>query len=226
LVACLVAAPMYAQTPPEPRRKFVAISFGADRDDLYNRNRRARDTTLASALAWGFDARTWGFELDVTVPQWHEKRSQTQRYRYAGRSFGWQQQNHTYESSSMVRRRSIDVTALIRANSAINQRVTVTWLIGGGYVVRPERSTGVTKEVLPDGRLVEVHVRNEMSFRNYIAAATRLDVELKVASRVSIVPRVRVTVFPSLRDTSGLAPRVVVARPEVGVRWMLGRSAR
>jgi hypothetical protein len=31
--------------------------------------------------------------------------------------------------------------------------------------------------------------------------------------------RLRVTAFPSLLDDSGLAPRVLVARPEVAVRW-------
>jgi hypothetical protein len=36
---------------------------------------------------------------------------------------------------------------------------------------------------------------------------------------VSIVPRLRVTAFPSLLDDSGFAPRMLVARPEIAVRW-------
>jgi hypothetical protein len=220
MVVCLVAAPTYAQTPPGPRRTFVDASFGAAWDDLRSRNSgRAPGATLASGFAWGFDDGTWGLELDVAVPQWHEKHFPVQRFRFAGSSDPWLQQNHFYESSSTVRRRSIDVTALCRASRPINRRVTFTWLFGGGYVFRPERSSGVTKEVLPDGQLIEVHARNESSSRNYLAAATRLDVELKVAARVSIVPRVRVTIFPSLIDDSGSAPRMVVGRPEVAVRW-------
>lgn len=57
------------------------------------------------------------------------------------------------------------------------------------------------------------------SFRNYLAAAARLDVEFRVARHVSVVPRLRLTVYPSLLDDSGLAPRTIVARPEIAVRW-------
>ena len=221
VVVCLGAAPAYAQTPSAQHRTFLDASFGLDWDDAYSGSTRAPGVTLASGLATGVDAGTWGFELDVAVPQWHEKSFPVQRYRYVGPTFGWQQQNHSYESASTVRRRSIDVTALVRANRPINQRVTLTWLVGGGYVFRPEQFTGVTKEVLPDGQLIEVNTQKDTSSRNYIAAAARLDIEFKVAARVSIVPRLRVTVFPSLLDDSGLAPRMVVARPEVAVRWRL-----
>ena len=169
----------------------------------------------------GFDAGAGGFELAVAVPRWHDKRFPERRYLYVGPTFGWQQQDHAYESSSTLRRRAIDVTALWRASRLIHRRATFTWLVGGGYVFRPERSTHVTKEVLPDGQLMEVNTEKDTSSRNYLAAATRLDVELKVASRVSIVPRLRVTIFPSLLDDSGSAPRMVVVRPEVAVRWRL-----
>jgi hypothetical protein len=227
VVLCLAAAPTYAQTPPETRRTFVDVSFGPHWDDLYDGSNRAPDATWASGLALGVDTGRWGLELSLTVPQWHEKQFPLHKYLYAGPTFGWQQRNHRYESSSMVRRRSIDVTTLARANRVINRRVTLTWLIGGGYVFRPTQSTGITREVQPDGRLIEVHVRKETSSRDYLAAATRLDVELAVTSRVSIVPRVRVTIFPSLFDDSGGAPRIVVARPEVAVRWRFqNRSSR
>ena len=222
VVVCLVAAPTYAQTPSETPRTFVDGSFGPDWDDSYSRSARVPGATWASGLAWGFDIGARGLELDIAVPQWHEKHFPLQRYLYAGPTFGWQQQNHSYESSATVRRRSIDVTALFRANRSISRRVTFTWLVGGGYVFRPEQFTGVTKEVLPDGRLIEVHTQQGTSSRNYMAAVGRVDVELKVAPRVSIVPRVRLTVFPSLLDDSGSAPRMVVARPEVAVRWRLG----
>jgi hypothetical protein len=219
VVVCLVAAPTYAQTPSATRRTFVDVSFGPDWDDAYDTTTRASGATLASGFAWGVDTGTWGFELDVAVPQWHEKAYPLLRYRHGGPTVGWQQQNHSYESSSMTRRRSIDVMVLCRASRPVNRRVTFTWLIGGGYVFRPSQFTSVTNEVLPDGQLIEVNTRKETSSRDYMAVATRLDVEFKVASRVSVVPRVRVTFFPSLLDDSGSAPRMVVARPEVAVRW-------
>ena len=106
-----------------------------------------------------------------------------------------------------------------RANVPVNRRVTFTWLVGGGFVYRPEQSTSVTKEVLPDGQLREVHADTRTSARNYLAATARLDVEFRVAPRVSVVPRLRVTAYPSLLDESGLAPRMLMARPEVAVRW-------
>jgi hypothetical protein len=221
-IVCLVATPTHGQTAAGTRRTFVDASFGADWDDAYSSSTRVPGATVAAGFAWGFDEGRWGLELDAALPQWHEKHHPVQRYLYVGRTFGWQQQDHAYESSSTVRRRSIDVTAFLRANRVVNRRVTFAWLVGGGYVFRPEQFTGVTKEVLPDGQLVEVNTQKDSSSRNYIAAATRLDVEFKVAARVSIVPRVRVTIFPSLLDDSGLAPRIVVARPEVAVRWRLG----
>jgi hypothetical protein len=86
-------------------------------------------------------------------------------------------------------------------------------------VYRPDQSSTVTKEVLPDGRLVDANTSSYASSRNYMAAAARLEAAFKVAPHVSVVPRLRVTVFPSLLDDSGVAPRQFVARPEIAVRW-------
>jgi hypothetical protein len=219
VVVCLAAAPAYAQTPPAAPRTFVDVSFGSDWDDSYSRSSRAPGATLATGAAFGLDFGTSGIEVDVSMPQWHEKSFPLQRYRYAGPTFGWQQQNHSYESSSALRRRSVDVMVFYRGSRPINPRFTFTWAAGGGYVFRPEESTGVTREVLPDGQLIEVNVQRDSTSRNYMAGATRLDVEYKVTPRLSIVPRVRITLFPALLDDSGAAPRIVVARPEVAVRW-------
>ena len=41
----------------------------------------------------------------------------------------------------------------------------------------------------------------------------------RVAPHVSVVPRLRVTVFPSLPLDSGRAPRMLMSRPEIAVRW-------
>jgi hypothetical protein len=195
------------------------VTLGPDWDDAYSASTRIPGATWRYGFAFGFDWGRSGVQVDVGVPQWHVKHLGPQRYLYAGPSFGWQQQGHFYESSSTVRRRSIDVTALYRGNVPVNRHFTFSWLAGGGYVYRPEQYTGVTKEVLPDGKLTEVHVDGGTSFRNYLAATVGLDAEFRIAPRVSVVPRLRVTAFPSFLDDSGLAPRILVARPEVAMRW-------
>lgn len=219
IVVGLAAAPAHAQTVASPRRTFVDVSFGPDWDDAYSASTRVPGATWGSGFAFGFDSGKWGAEIDVGVPQWHVKDLPLQRYQYVGPTFGWQQQGRFYESSSTVRRRSIDVTALLRRNVPVNPHLTFAWLVGGSYVFRPEHFVSVTKEVLPNGQLIEANTDEGTSSRNYLAAAARFDVELRVAEQVSVVPRLRVTVFPALLDDSGLAPRLLVARPEIAVRW-------
>ncbi len=219
IVVCVVPAAADAQALSKMRRSFVDVPLGPVWDDAYSDSTRISGATLGSGLAFGFDSGRSGVEFDVGVPQWHVKDLPTQRYRHGGQSYLWAQQGHFYESSSTSRRRSIDVTVLYRANVPVSRRVMFTWLVGGGFVYRPEQFTSVTKEVLPDGQLTEVNSNESMSFRNYLAAAARLDVEFRVARHVSVVPRLRLTVYPSLLDDSGLAPRMIVARPEVAVRW-------
>jgi len=195
------------------------VPVGPDWDDAYSGSTRVPGATWGSGFAFGFDSGRSGVEFDVGVPGWHVKNQAPQRFQYVGPSRQWEQQGHFYESSSTVRRRSIDVTVLHRANVAVNRRVTFTWLVGGGFVYRPEQFISVTKEVLPGGQLTEANTDKGTSFRNYLAAAARLDVEIRVAPHVSVVPRLRVMAFPSLLDDSGLAPRPLVARPEIAVRW-------
>jgi hypothetical protein len=219
IVTCVIAAPAQAQTLWNAPRSFVDVSLGPVWDDAYSDSTRVPGATWGSGLAFGFDSGRSGVEFDLGVSQWHAKNLATQRYQYVGPSFGWERQGHFYESSSTVRRRSIDVTVLHRANVPVNRQVTFSWLVGGGFVYRPEQSASVTNEVLPDGQLTEVDTDQRTSFRNYLAATARLDVEFRVASHVSLVPRLRVMAFPSLLDDSGLAPRMLVSRPEVAVRW-------
>lgn len=73
--------------------------------------------------------------------------------------------------------------------------------------------------VLPDGQRTEVNFNERTSSRNYLAATARLDLEFRIASRMSVIPRLRVTAFPSLLDDSGLAPRLLITRPEIAARW-------
>ena len=219
IVVCVVPAAADAQTLSALRRSFVDVPLGPVWDDAQSPSTHVPGATWGSGFAFGFDWGRSGVEFGVGVPQWHVKNVPAQRYLHAGRSFEWAQQGHVYEWSSTARRRSIDMTVLYRANVPVNRHVTFTWLAGGGFVYRPGQFTSVTKEVLPDGQLTEVNTRQSTSFRNYLAGAARLDVELRVARHVSVVPRLRLTVFPSLLDDSGSAPRMIVARPEIAVRW-------
>ena len=219
IVVCPVVAPAEAQTLSNTRRTFVDVTLGPDWDDAYSDSTRVPGATWRSGFAFGFDWGKSGIEFDVGLPQWHVKNLGPHQYQYVGPSFGWERQGHFYESSSTVRRRSIDVTVLRRANVPVNRRVTFSWLAGGGYVYRPEQATSVTKEVLPDGQRTEVNTHESTSFRNYLAATARLDVEFRIAPHMSVAPRLRVTVFPSLLDDSGLAPRMLMARPEIAARW-------
>ena len=217
----LATAPARGQSLPNARRTFIDAAVAGDWDDAYSSSARVPGATFAPGIGVGFDDGTWGLELDVTVPQWHEKNLPVQRYRYVGPTFQWQQQGREYESSAAVRRRSVDLMALCRVNRPMTDRVRIAVLFGGGYVFRPEQFSSVTKEVLPDGQLIQVDTRRDTSARNYLAGGARLDVEVKVTSRIGVVPRLRLTIFPSLLDDSGLAPRLVVARPEIAVRWRL-----
>lgn len=219
IVACLVAAPADAQTLSNARRTFIDVPFAADWDDAYSDSTRVPGATWGSGLAFGLDWGRSGVEVDVGMPQWHVKHRAPERYGYAGPSVGWERQGHVYEWSATTRRRSVDVTVLYRGNVPVNRRVTFTWLAGGGFVVRPDRYSVVTNEVLPGGQLIEANRSHSTSFRNYKAAVARLDLEVRVTPHLSVVPRLRVTAFPSLLDDSGTAPRMLVARPEVAVRW-------
>jgi len=216
---CLVAAPLCAQSVTGTRGVFVDAAIGPHWDDLYYEGDRMAGATLWSGLTVGFDFGRSGVEVDVGVPQWHERVEAPLRYHYGGPSVGFNQQGHFYEQSATVRRRSVDVSGLYRRNIPLNRHITFTWLAGAGYVYRPEQVSSVTKEVLPDGTLTEVNKRDDISDRNYLAAIARLDGEFRITSALSVVPRLRFTVFPSLLDDSGLAPRILMTRPEIAVRW-------
>ena len=220
VIACLAAATSAAaQTPTTPGGAFVDVAFGPHWDDLYYDPDGMSGATLWSGLALGFDFGKSGLEFDVGVPQWHVRDYPPERYQFAGQSSGWVQQGHFYERSETVRRRSIDLTGLYRRNILVNRYVTFTWLVGCGFVYRPEQYSRVTNELLAQGQLKETETFKRTTYRNYSAGIARLDAAFRVVPMVSIVPRLRVTLYPSLLDDSGLAPRPVVARPEIAVRW-------
>ena len=209
ILISLAAAPAAGQTSSSPRRTFVDVTLAPDWDDYYSGSARIPGATWRAGIALGLDWGRSGVEIDVSVPEWHIQHQ----------SFGWQQQGHSYEHSATVRHRSIDVTALYRGNLPLNRRVTFTWLAGGGYVHRPAQVTSVTNEVRPDGQLIEVNVNHDTSSRDYLAVIGRVDVEFRVAPRLSVLPRLRVTAFPAFVDDSSSAPRLLIARPEIAMRW-------
>ena len=195
---------------------FIDVPFWPDWDDA--RTAGVPGATWGSGFAIGRDSGRSGIELDIGVPAWHVE-ERTDRYKFAGTSYGYLQTNHSYESSSTTRRRSIDVTLLHRTRVPVNRYVTVTGLVGGAFVYRPEENSVTTKEVLSDGRLQQVNAFSRTDTRNYPAAVGRLDVEIQLAGHLSVVPRLRAALFPSLLDDGGLAPQMLVVRPEIGVRW-------
>jgi hypothetical protein len=219
LIACyLVAATASAQTLSDTRRAFIDLHLGPNSDDTRSDETSLPGVTWGSGGAIGADLPKWGLEFDVGVPQWHVQH-RTHRYQFVGASHDYEQQFQFYEDASTERHRSIELMVLRRKNVPLNRWATFTWLFGGGYALRPNEVTTVTREVLPDGRLQEVNATTTTDSHNYLAATAGFDVELRIAARLSVLPRLRVTVFPSLIDDSGSAPKMVVMHPEIGVRW-------
>jgi len=216
IVFCLAAA-AGATAQPNPQGLFAELRMGQDRDDT-RPYYAISGTTRRIGGALGYDWGRSGLELDVAVPEWHTK-VYTSTYRFAGSSNAIEKQGHLYESIQTVRRRSIDVTLLYRVNIPLHRRATMTWGIGGGQVYRPEHESPVLNEVLPDGTRQNVYSLSRASSRDYTVAVTRLDFDVKVAGQLWIGPRFSLTMYPSMLDDSGSAPRGLVARPELAVRW-------
>jgi hypothetical protein len=208
-----------AQTTPVGRRVFVASHIGPKWDDLRSESHRTQRAVVEGGVSIGVEWPTAGIEVDLSVSEWHVKRNEPQRFRWAGKTSGFLQHDHLYESVSTQRRRSPEVSILFRKNERAHGAVTVTWLVGGAFAYRPEEALGITSEVLPDGSLVEVERRGGRSTRNYLAAVAGLEATVRLSGHWAIVPRVRLTGFPSIRDDSGSAPRLVVIRPQLAVRW-------
>lgn len=214
LVVFLVAAPLRAQPAAASGATFIDGFAAAVRDDARDPNTHVDGAVLGLGTALGVDFGKSGLEIDVQVPQWHT-RTEVARYQYVGPSHGYEQQGHFYESTYTERRRSIDVALLYRHSTAIDRHFAFTWLVGGAYVYRPDDSTTTTRDA--DGELS--NVSRYTTTRNYLAAAARADLEIKIAGNVAVVPRLQLLIFPSRLDDSGLAPRTFVGRPEVAVRW-------
>jgi hypothetical protein len=219
LTAMMWVGPAQAQTAPAGTRVFVASHAGPKWDDLYSESRRLKTPVAEGGVTIGIESATSGVELDLSVSEWHNARREPSRFRYGGESSGYLLKDHFYEHSSTTRRRSPQVSLLFRRNRPVNDTVTVAWLVGGGYAYRPSESVGITREVLPDGSLVDVHTQDSRSTRNYVVGVGGLEATVKLSQHLAVVPRVRFTLFPNLMDESTEAPRHLVVRPQVAVRW-------
>jgi hypothetical protein len=215
----LCAETAQAQTTPSGSRVFVASHAGPKWDDRYSASDRAAKPVFEGGVSIGIDSPTAGVEVNLSVSQWHVRRREPQRFRYGGQTSGYLQKDHVYESQSTGRRRSPEVSVLFRKHRQASDVVTMTWLVGGAFAYRPSESVGITREVLTDGSLVEVHRQEERSTRNYFAAVAGLEATVRLSDHWSIVPRIRLTVFPNLADESVEAPRHFVVRPQLAVRW-------
>ena len=213
----LVVAPAHAQSASNTRT-FIDLSLGADWDDARRSSTRAPGTTLAPGVAFGFDGgvrrRSRCHCASVAREDAHgpllsggplSLRPAATRPLVCGLSDG----------ATPVG----DVIVLYRSNVPINRQVTVTGSLGAGRVFRPESSPESQTSCCSGGQLIEVSRYHASSSDDHVAGVARFDVEFKVSSSVSIVPRLLLMAFPSTFDDGGSAPRMVTARPEVVVRW-------
>lgn len=208
------AASLMAQ--PHPFGAFVDLRVGPDVDDM--RAFRISGTTRRVGVALGLDWGRSGIELDVAVPEWHTKVSGDTSV-YVGPSGLSQTKGHVYESSATVRRRAIDVSVLYRLNMPVHPRLTCTWLVGAAQVYRPARESSTLNEVLPDSTRRNVYAVSRSSSRDYLAGVTRLDADVRIAGHVWLGPRFTLTMYPNMLDDSGSAPRGIIGRAELAVRW-------
>jgi hypothetical protein len=219
VIALLAASPLHAQTARAARGVFVDLRLGPDWNDAADEDARIPGVSPSIGLAVGVDGRRSGVEVSVRVPQWHRQDEEPWRYTWGGATQGFQQQGHEYETVFGSRQRTIEVMALWRFGVRLASRATLRGLAGGGYVVRPSIETTVTREVLPSGARPIVDTSTHSTSRNYKAASAQAEIEWRVASHLSIDPRVSVTMLPSWLDDSGFAARPFSARPEVAARW-------
>jgi hypothetical protein len=213
LVTSLVAAPLHAQ--PAPHGGWFVDGFvAAVSDDYRHPDTPAPRAVLGYGMAFGLDGGSSGIEIDLQVPPWYT-RTEVDRYQLGGPSSGFGQQGHFYESTYTQRHRSIDAAVMYRHSTAVARHFTFTWLLGGASVYRPYKSGGTTRDV--DSGVTTSGTYN--TSRDYLALAARADLEITIVRHVSMVPRLQFLAFPSWLDDSGLAPRGVVARPEMAIRW-------
>jgi hypothetical protein len=212
-----IAASGTAAAQSAPTGFFAEARIGPDHDDT-RYDYAIAGSTRRFGGAVGYDWGRSGIELDVAVPEWHRAVHENS-YIFIGPSDALQQNGHRYESRDTRRRRSIDVSLLYRLNFPFSPRITGTWAIGVGQVYRPEHSNNTLSDVLADGTRKIVYDVSRSSDDEYLTCVTRVDLDARIAGGLWIGPRLSMTMYPSLLDESGRAPRGFVGRAEVALRW-------
>ena len=215
--ALFLAAAVPAFAAPGDSHTFLEARLSQHHDDMRYDFSRVAGATWGRGISFGRDWGRKGLEIAVTVPDWYTT-AHTSRYQYNGTLTGLEQPGHTYESIETSRHRSIDVAVYYRSSAPLVRRVTFTWLIGAAQVYRPERIRTTLNDLLPDGSH-QVYDIARHSSRDYLAGAARLDLTVTISRHLSAGPRLAMTIFPSALDDSGSAPRQLVARPEIALRW-------
>ena len=201
------------------RQSFVDVPLGPVWDDAQSSSTRVPGVTWGSGFAFGFDSGRSGVEFDVGVPQWHVKNNPTQRYllRRAilrmvatgpllrvvvdGASpldrpdglLSRQRAGQSTRHGHLARRRRLRVST-----RAVHQRDE-----GGAARWTADRGEYDREQVLP-----QLPGGGRKTRRRAQSRATRICRAPSAAHGISIAAR-----------RSGSAPRVIVARPEIAVRW-------
>ena len=196
---------------------FVGVAAGAAYDDSYH---PIHGVVPSSGFLFGVMNDRRGVQFEFDISGWHTKDSEPSRYQYNGITSQYRQQGHFYEDSFGTRRRSASRTALYALRMWSGRAVQATFLVGGGLVSRPSEDTWVSKEVLPDGTLQVVNSYRYAGHDDHPAAVIGVDVDVRIARHLSIVPSLRVIGFPLAGlDDGGSGPTDFVGRPQVSVRW-------
>ena len=198
---------------------FAGVSAGL----AYNDPEQQKPGVLPSAgFSFGKMNDRSGFQLECDISGLYTRDSLPSRFLYTPPTSGYLQHGHFYERAFTKKWRWVTPTALYARRIWSGRAVAATFLIGGGLVFRPSQGTDVTKEVMPDGTLQVVDTYRRTWHDSQAAGVVGVDVDVRITGHLTIVPSVRVAMFPSAlvnEDTYTWASDFLVARPQVGMRW-------
>lgn len=174
-------------------------------------------------IAFGVMSERHGLQFEFDVSGSHEENSGPYRYQYPFPSSQYLKQGHSYEDSTLTKTRSLSATALYARRIHAGGRMRAAFLLGGGTVSTPSQRTFVTKEVLPDGSRVVVDSSQFAFAERHLVAVVGIDADVRMSRHLSIVPSVRLFVFPfdmvaDIVDNSGSGQYFLIG-PQVSLRW-------
>ena len=198
--------------------RFVDIGAGAEYGDS-----PMPGVVPGMRIAAGVMNERRGLQFEVAVSGSHVENSGPFRYQFTFPDTQYWRLGHFYEDSGRTKTRSVSATALYAHRLLSSGPVHATFLVGGGLAPSFSQTTFVTKEVRPDGSLVVVHTDEFPGSTRHLVAALGVDADIRLSRHVSIVPSLRVLVFPiemfdEAVDNSGSGQRVLVA-PQAALRW-------